>query len=75
MNEFVSKDLPPALPKTPQGCSTVDSLSYPFALEQESSVPEQTPYYATPKQPRLIWNHRDRRKVAEPLGCGCKWPG
>ena len=30
-------------------------------------MPEQTPYFATPKQPRLIWNHRDRRKVAEPL--------
>jgi adenine-specific DNA-methyltransferase len=26
-----------------------------------------TPYYATPKQPRLIWNDRDKRKAAEPL--------
>ena len=26
-----------------------------------------TPYYATPKQPRLIWNNRDKRRVAEPL--------
>ncbi len=25
------------------------------------------PYYATPKQPRLIWNDRDKRKAAEPL--------
>jgi adenine-specific DNA-methyltransferase len=27
----------------------------------------QTPYYATPKQPRLIWNNRDKRKAAEPV--------
>ena len=26
-----------------------------------------TPYFATPKQPRLIWNDRDKRKAAEPL--------
>jgi len=26
-----------------------------------------TPYFATPKQPRLIWNDRDKRKSAEPL--------
>jgi len=29
--------------------------------------PVPTPYYATPKQPRLIWNDRDKRKAAEPL--------
>lgn len=28
---------------------------------------QQTPYYATPKQPRLLWNDRDKRKAAEPL--------
>lgn len=28
---------------------------------------DQTPYYAKPRQPRLIWNDRDKRKVAEPL--------
>ncbi len=26
-----------------------------------------TPYYATPKQPRLLWNDRDKRRAAEPL--------
>jgi 16S rRNA G966 N2-methylase RsmD len=26
-----------------------------------------TPFYATPRQPRLIWNGKERRKVAEPL--------
>ncbi len=31
-------------------------------------MPEQpTPYYATPKQPRLVWNNRDQRAVAEPV--------
>ena len=28
---------------------------------------DETPYYAKPRQPRLIWNDRDKRKVAEPL--------
>ena len=28
---------------------------------------QPTPYFATPKQPRLIWNNRDKRKAAEPL--------
>ena len=28
---------------------------------------QSTPYFATPKQPRLIWNDRDKRKAAEPL--------
>ena len=28
---------------------------------------QPTPYFATPKQPRLIWNDRDKRKAAEPL--------
>jgi adenine-specific DNA-methyltransferase len=27
----------------------------------------QTPYFATPKQPRLIWNNRDKRRTAEPV--------
>ncbi len=26
-----------------------------------------TPYFAVPKQPRLLWNDRDKRKAAEPL--------
>ena len=31
-------------------------------------MPEpSTPYYATPKKPRLIWNDRDKRVVAEAL--------
>ena len=31
-------------------------------------MPDQsTPYFATPKQPRLIWNDRDKRRAAEPL--------
>ena len=28
---------------------------------------QNTPYYSTPKKPRLIWNDRDKRKAAEPL--------
>ena len=28
---------------------------------------QPTPYFAMPKQPRLIWNNRDKRKAAEPL--------
>ena len=28
---------------------------------------QSTPYFATPKHPRLIWNDRDKRKAAEPL--------
>jgi len=28
---------------------------------------QPTPYFATPKQPRLIWNHRDKHRAAEPL--------
>ena len=28
---------------------------------------QSTPYFAKPKQPRLIWNDRDKRKAAEPL--------
>lgn len=27
----------------------------------------RTPYYATPRQPRLIWNNRDKKRVAEAL--------
>ncbi len=31
-------------------------------------MPESsTPFYALPKQPRLIWNGRDKRRAAEPL--------
>jgi len=33
----------------------------------DPSTPTPTPYFATPKQPRLIWNDRDRRRAAEPL--------
>ena len=28
---------------------------------------DRTPYYAEPKKPRLIWQGRDKRKIAEPL--------
>ena len=33
----------------------------------DPSSPSPTPYFATPRQPRLIWNDRDKRKAAEPL--------
>jgi len=33
----------------------------------DPSTPTPTPYFATPKQPRLIWNDRDKRRAAEPL--------
>jgi adenine-specific DNA-methyltransferase len=36
-------------------------------MPDPSSPHSSTPYYATPKQPRLIWNDRDKRKAAEPL--------
>ena len=37
-------------------------------VQKEVTLSEKpTPYYATPKQPRLVWNNRDKRKVAEPL--------
>jgi 6-phosphogluconate dehydrogenase (decarboxylating) len=36
-------------------------------LKEVTLSEKSTPYYAKPKQPRLIWNNRDKRKVAEPL--------
>jgi len=33
----------------------------------DPSIPTPAPYYATPKQPRLIWNDRDKRRATEPL--------
>jgi 16S rRNA G966 N2-methylase RsmD len=29
--------------------------------------PQDTPFYATPKQPRLIWTGKQKRRVVEPL--------
>ena len=38
------------------------------AFAEERLLTDQTtPYFTTPKQPRLIWNDRDKRKAAEPL--------
>ena len=42
-------------------------LSEHAFAEDQPLTDQPTPYFAKPKQPRLIWNDRDKRKAAEPL--------